>query len=90
MITFTDGFSLFLILFGNYNLEDNWAQRLRAYHISRRELDVVQCLLDGLTNREISQKLFLSEYTVENHLKSIYKKMGVKSRAHLVGMVLKP
>lgn len=88
MIEYEDNTCLFLIKFGEYALVNNWARKLKAKHISRRELDVVKCVFDGLTNREISQQLFISEYTVENHLKSIFRKMDVKSRTHLVRQVL--
>jgi DNA-binding CsgD family transcriptional regulator len=58
-----------------------------TFCLSQRELDVVSLLAKGLTNKEIGEKLFISEYTVENHLRSIYRKMDVNNRtsaAHLL------
>jgi DNA-binding NarL/FixJ family response regulator len=39
---------------------------------------------EGLTNREIAQALFLTEKTIEHHLSSVYRKLGIRSRVHLV------
>ena len=52
--------------------------------LTKREIEVVNLLFLGLKNFEISTKLFISEYTVENHLKSIYQKIGVKNRTSLI------
>jgi DNA-binding NarL/FixJ family response regulator len=51
-----------------------------SYGLSERELQVLQCLSDGLNNREISQKLFLTEGTVKNYISSIYSKLDVRDR----------
>lgn len=52
--------------------------------LTKRETEVTSLLSKGLTNKGIAEKLFISEYTVENHLRSIYRKMGVKNRTSLV------
>ena len=57
---------------------------LRERGLTRRELDVVFLLSKGLKNSEIGEKLFISPNTVDNHLKSIYRKVGVKNRTSLV------
>lgn len=54
------------------------------YGLTGREIEVVSLLSEGLTNKQIGKELFISEYTVENHLRSIYRKMGVKNRTSLV------
>lgn len=51
-----------------------------AYGLSERELQVLQCIADGLNNREIAERLFLSEGTVKNYISSIYSKMEVRDR----------
>ncbi|GAB2734207.1 response regulator transcription factor [Salinifilum aidingensis] len=48
--------------------------------LSRRELDVLQLLAEGLSNAEISRRLYLSQATVKTHLVHIYGKLGVESR----------
>ena len=49
--------------------------------ISRREKDVLALLTEGLTNREIAERLFISEHTVHRHVTSILRKLEVPSRA---------
>ena len=51
---------------------------------TRRELEVVTLLAQGLSNREIADKLFISEHTVRNHLGHIFGKLGVSSRTQAV------
>jgi DNA-binding CsgD family transcriptional regulator len=48
--------------------------------LSRREREVLQLAADGLPNKEISKKLFISEVTVKVHLRHIYRKLGVRNR----------
>jgi DNA-binding NarL/FixJ family response regulator len=49
--------------------------------LSRREVDVMRLLGDGLTNRQLGERLFISSRTVEHHLSRIYSKLGVTGRA---------
>lgn len=58
------------------------------YGLSNREIDVVKCLSRGDANKEIADRLFISELTVKGHLKKIYQKMDVHNRATLVSKVL--
>ena len=48
--------------------------------LSPREREVLTLACQGLSNKEIGQRLFLSVRTIENHLASIYSKLGVRSR----------
>lgn len=48
--------------------------------LSEREAQILRLVGDGLTNREIAERLFLSRYTVESHIKRIYRKLAVSSR----------
>lgn len=52
--------------------------------LSEREREVVDLLVRGQTNKDIAQALFLSVRTVEAHLRSIYAKLGVRSRTEAV------
>jgi len=51
--------------------------------LTRRESQVVRLVAEGLTNREISRKLSLSEHTVKNYLFKAYDKLGVSTRVEL-------
>jgi DNA-binding CsgD family transcriptional regulator len=57
---------------------------VEAYELTAREVDVTRGLARGLTTNEIAHELHLSRYTVADHLKSVYEKVGVSSRAELV------
>jgi DNA-binding NarL/FixJ family response regulator len=54
-----------------------------ADELSARELQVARTVARGLTNREAAARLFLSEKTIERHLGSVYRKLGLRSRAQL-------
>lgn len=56
--------------------------------LSAREIDVVRCVAEGLTNREIAQRLTLTEHTVKNYLFRIFDKLGVSSRVEVLLHVL--
>jgi DNA-binding CsgD family transcriptional regulator len=58
------------------------------YGITSREGEIIVLLLDGGSNREIGEKLFISYKTVENHIYSIYQKTGVKNRIELFNLIL--
>jgi DNA-binding NarL/FixJ family response regulator len=54
--------------------------------LSSRELEVLELVAAGNTNRELAAKLFISEATVKSHLLNIYAKLDVKDRAAAVGV----
>ncbi len=54
--------------------------RAPAQALTRRELEVLQLVGDGLSNLQISKELFLSQATVKSHLVHVYAKLGVDSR----------
>lgn len=58
--------------------------RAPAAALSRRELEVLELVRDGLSNLEISKRLFLSQATVKSHLVHVYAKLGVDSRTAAV------
>jgi len=51
--------------------------------LTRREREVAELAANGLTSREVAEKLFVSTRTVENHLQRAYEKLGVSGRAEL-------
>ena len=52
--------------------------------LTKREADVVSCVVEGMSNREIALHLNLTEHTVKNYLFRIFDKLGVSSRVELV------
>lgn len=68
-------------------LSDDFAQR---FQISSREREVIVLLNEGLGNREIAQKLFVSVATVKTHVHNIYEKTGARSRYELFRLVEPP
>jgi DNA-binding CsgD family transcriptional regulator len=59
-------------------------QILTDMKLTPREVEISNLLVKGLKNSDISEKLCISEYTVQNHIKSIYRKMMVKNRSGLI------
>jgi len=57
--------------------------------LSKRELDVLQALIDGYTYKAIADKLFVSTNTISFHLRNIYAKLHVRSRAEAVAKAVK-
>ncbi len=57
--------------------------RRPAQMLTRRELQIVAAIVDGATNKDISQQFGLSEQTVKNHLSHIFDKLGVSNRLEL-------
>ncbi|RCK74539.1 MAG: two-component response regulator [Ignavibacteriae bacterium] len=58
------------------------------YHLTPRELEVLECLVQGYDYKQIADKLFLSVFTVRAHLRNIYDKLHVHSKSQAVSKVL--
>ncbi|SEA19390.1 DNA-binding response regulator, NarL/FixJ family, contains REC and HTH domains [Pseudobutyrivibrio sp. ACV-2] len=61
----------------------------RKYDITEKEFEVIQLVAEGFSNKEISQKLFLSEGTVRNYLSTILEKLNLRDRTQLAIFYLK-
>ena len=59
-----------------------------ASHISDREKDVIDCVYQGLSNREIAQSLGLSPHTVKAHLNRIFRKLNIRGRSQLLSLTM--
>ena len=64
--------------------EDILALVARAHGLSARERELVALVLEGLSTRDLAERMFISRYTVQDHLKSVFDKLGVHSRRELV------
>lgn len=58
------------------------------YKLSEREIEVISLVAEGLTSKEIAQRLFISEHTVKTHRKNIFRKLQVKDTDELIQFAL--
>lgn len=63
----------------------NW----EAYGLSAREMEIVKAIAEGFSNKEIAQRLFISEGTVKNYITSVLTKMNLKHRTQIAIAYLK-
>lgn len=59
-------------------------ERLRNLGITKRELEILELIAQGLSNREIAEKLFVSENTVKTHSSRLFDKLSAKRRTQAV------
>ena len=62
--------------------------QIRGEQLTERERDVLKCMVDGLNNNEIAEKLVVSLGTVKFHISNIFRKLGVDSRVEAVKMTI--
>ncbi|AMX84639.1 LuxR family transcriptional regulator [Geobacillus subterraneus] len=61
--------------------------QMLSEQLTAREMDVLELLVQGCSNREISERLFISVHTVKNHITNIFQKIGVNDRSQLIALV---
>ena len=59
-------------------------ERLKLLGITKRELEILELMAQGMSNREIAEKLFVSENTVKTHSSRLFDKLGAKRRTQAV------
>ena len=60
------------------------AERLKDLGITKRELEILELIAQGMSNREIAEKLFVSENTVKTHSSRLFEKLSAKRRTQAV------
>jgi DNA-binding CsgD family transcriptional regulator len=60
------------------------SQKLEELEITPRELEILELIAKGMSNREIAEKLFVSENTVKTHSSRVFDKLGAKRRTQAV------
>jgi DNA-binding CsgD family transcriptional regulator len=73
MVTLSD-------LTGKNRLENTLQAR---FHLSRREIDIIYCIVTDMSYEETAEKLYISKLTVHTHIKNIYRKLGVRNKIEL-------
>jgi DNA-binding CsgD family transcriptional regulator len=58
------------------------------FNLTKREIEVVKLICAGFSNKFIAEKLFVSEYTIKDHLKHIMEKLGANSRNQIIATLL--
>jgi DNA-binding NarL/FixJ family response regulator len=61
---------------------------INSHKLSKREMEIVQLVVKGLSSAEIAETLFLSTFTVETHRRNIHQKLKVKNTAELVKIAM--
>ncbi|MFZ2323527.1 MAG: response regulator transcription factor [Ignavibacteriaceae bacterium] len=61
---------------------------LEKYDLTSREIEVIQGILDGLSSKEIAEKLFISPNTVYNHRRSIFHKLKIRKASELISFAI--
>jgi DNA-binding NarL/FixJ family response regulator len=77
-----------MLLIERASRQDVVRSALACYPLTPREGEVAALVLRGYSNRRIADSLVLTEYTVEDHLKRIFDKVGVRSRSALSSKIL--
>jgi DNA-binding NarL/FixJ family response regulator len=73
----------------NRSLSENFSNKFSAtVDLSKREIEIVQFICEGLTSDEIAEKLFISKRTVDSHRTNIYKKIDVNNVTELITFAL--
>ena len=75
---------------GSPSTDEDTASRASQHGLTAREVEILDMVASGRTNREIATSCFLAEKTVKNHINRIFAKLGVTSRAEAVSLWLRP
>ncbi|VAW22921.1 hypothetical protein MNBD_BACTEROID04-848, partial [hydrothermal vent metagenome] len=65
-------------------ISKNFSDNFSEFGLSKREIEVLQYISEGLSNDEISEKMFVSNNTIKTHIKNIYAKLDVKNRIQAI------
>ncbi len=65
------------------------ARESNGCKLTRREIEVLQLLSEGYSNKEVSDKLFISIQTVKTHVTHIFEKLDARDRTHAVAKAIR-
>ena len=78
------------VLAGQLVIPRELRRRLETPNLSTREKQVLSLVVMGLSNNEIAQRLYIGQTTVKTHLASVFRKLGVSSRAEAARLIADP
>jgi PAS domain S-box-containing protein len=64
-------------------------EKLKQYDLTRRQKEIVLLTARGDSNKKIAEKLFITEYTVKDHLKEIFQRIGINKRSKICSQILR-
>lgn len=79
----------FVYKFNKMDMDKKLAILIKNYNITEREKEIICQIADGLSNKEICEKLFISMPTVKTHIQNIYQKTNATNRVELVNLIKK-
>lgn len=65
-----------------------WEKIQEIFHLTKREIDILRLLFQGKSDKQMAEELFVSVYTIKDHLGNIRKKMQVSTRTKIITKVL--
>lgn len=68
---------------GSNDKNKNIKQIMEKYDLNQKEINIIKEIANGLSNKEIGEKLFLSEGTIKNNISSIFNKLSLRDRTQL-------
>lgn len=67
--------------------QNSFEELARIYNLTPREIEIATLIVNGLSNQEIGETLFISTNTARNHIYNIFKKIGIKNRYELISLI---
>ena len=66
------------------NLRQSRLEKIKELGLSAREMEIMRCCREGLSNKQMAERLFISENTIKNHKQNIFSKLGVQSTTEML------
>ncbi len=79
-----DAYEVYQLFIKNEKNREKGIITYKKHALSVREIDVLKHILEGFTNQEIAEKIFLSQHTIDTHRKNMLTKLGLKNTASLI------
>jgi two-component system nitrate/nitrite response regulator NarL len=74
----------YAIYFSSDYEPDEVTKKANKLKLPRRKLEIITCISGGMTNKQIAEKLFVAKSTIDHHVKEIYRKLEVNTRAECI------